>query len=51
MPISTPEILSVEEVRAERDNVVLADMVEGRSTAHTLERIVKVYGRAEARRG
>jgi bifunctional ADP-heptose synthase (sugar kinase/adenylyltransferase) len=34
-------------VESHGGRVVLADMVEGRSTTNTIERIVKVYGHDE----
>jgi D-beta-D-heptose 7-phosphate kinase/D-beta-D-heptose 1-phosphate adenosyltransferase len=40
-----------EVVEANGGQVVLADMVEGRSTTNVIEKIVKVYGKAEAKRG
>ena len=40
-----------EVVEANGGHVVLADMVEGRSTTNVIEKIVKVYGKKEAQRG
>lgn len=40
-----------EVVEANGGRVVLADMVEGRSTTSVIEKIVKVYGKKEAQRG
>lgn len=40
-----------EVVEANGGTVVLADMVEGRSTTNVIEKIVKVYGKAEEKRG
>ena len=40
-----------EVVEALGGKVVLADMVEGRSTTNVIEKIVKVYGKAEEKRG
>jgi bifunctional ADP-heptose synthase (sugar kinase/adenylyltransferase) len=37
----------MEVVEANGGRVVLADMVEGRSTTNTIERIVQVYGKAK----
>ena len=39
-----------EVVEANGGQVVLADMVEGRSTTGTIERVLKVYGTAEIKR-
>jgi D-beta-D-heptose 7-phosphate kinase/D-beta-D-heptose 1-phosphate adenosyltransferase len=38
-------------VEANGGKVVLADMVQGRSTTNVIEKIVKVYRKAEAKRG
>lgn len=38
-------------VEANGGQVVLADLVEGRSTTGTIERILKVYGKAEGQNG
>jgi rfaE bifunctional protein nucleotidyltransferase chain/domain len=40
-----------EVVEANGGEVVLADLVEGRSTTNVIEKIVRVYGKAEAERG
>lgn len=40
-----------EVVEANGGKVVLADMVEGRSTTNVIEKIVRVYGTSEAKRG
>lgn len=40
-----------EVVEANGGNVVLADMVEGRSTTNVIEKIVRVYGKGEDKRG
>ena len=40
-----------EVVEANGGKVVLADMVEGRSTTNVIEKIVRVYGKAEGKRG
>jgi rfaE bifunctional protein nucleotidyltransferase chain/domain len=40
-----------EVIEANGGKVVLADMVEGRSTTNTVERILKVYGRQEKTNG
>jgi rfaE bifunctional protein nucleotidyltransferase chain/domain len=40
-----------EVVEANGGKVVLADMVAGRSTTNVIEKIVKVYGKAEEKRG
>lgn len=40
-----------EVVEANGGHVVLADMVEGRSTTSVIEKIVKVYGKKETQRG
>jgi bifunctional ADP-heptose synthase (sugar kinase/adenylyltransferase) len=38
-------------VEANGGKVILADMVEGRSTTNTVERILHVYGRREKANG
>ena len=40
-----------EVVEANGGKVVLADMVEGRSTTNVIEKIVRVYGKMEEKRG